>query len=250
MSFEAELQTLMDNYVRQVRLDFERAVSGWQADVRLREVQAVMGGLLSRQCLLGTMLVRRYDYWENLIGPLFLRAMVEVTVNMAWISIEPALRSAKFVSYGLGQSKLALEHARNLASLMEESQEAVDAQAMWLNVQRHEMFTDVNVGQWADMDLETMANQADVSKLYTLYSFLGPAAHGSWDHVFQFFLDGASEHERPIIPVPRLNPMVPYLAAQGIDEAFRFFRKVAQQPHSSGTYSSFTNGLEDLRKAG
>ncbi len=250
MSFQAQLDGVINAYVRQVRADFKHAISSWHSNASMHEVQSVYGGLLSRQCMLGTMLARRIDYWDNLIAPLILRAMVEVAINMSWTSIDPVARCSKFVSFGLGQSKLALEHARNLESIFQESKESVDAQALWLSAQRHEIFTDVNVGQWAEIDLETMAREAGVHELYTLYSCLSPASHGSWEHVFQFFLDSTDASAQPRIPDPCLNPNVIYLTGQLVDFSFQFFRGVANQNHDSTTFIQLKTELKKLRRAG
>jgi hypothetical protein len=240
MTVQENLEQYIESYISHLKLDFEIAVKNWKPKVSELELQAVCGGLLSRQCIIGSLLIERYEYWDGLIGPLFLRAMIELTINLSWISLSPIPRSALFVSHGLGQSKLQLEHARNLESLSEIPIDAVTAKEVWLNSQRHEMFTDVNVGLWSDKTLEEMARECDIDNFYKLYRALSPAMHGSWDHVFQLFL---TAENAPQIPNPTLTPQTMHLCAQQLDYTFLLFNKIAKQTHSSKPTMIFVRTL-------
>ncbi len=175
--------------------------------------------------------------------------MSELTINMAWISLNPLARADEFVAYGLGQSKLGLEHARNLESLFLEEKKAVDAQALWLNSQRHEIFADVNVGLWTGKDLETMAQEANAYRSFVLYSSLTGAAHGTWDHNCQVYLTGLDASAKPTLPNPSLQPYSIIVAAQLVDEAFHIFRVVAGQSHDSTTYKQFIANMNKFRES-
>lgn len=248
MTFDSDFREKINSYVSLVRQEFEVAIKNWPSQAALNDVQAVMGGLLSRQCVLGSMLARRLDYWDGLIAPLCLRAMVEVYINISWISLNPEERSRKYISYGLGQSKLELEHARNLESLSKLSKNIIDSKASWLHSQRHELLTDVDVGLWAGIDLKSMAVETGLEKYYTLYSFLGPAAHGSWDHVFVHYLDRECSTPSPLIPQPCFKPSVPMLLAELINITFERFNKLVGNTHDSSAYHYFLANFSRSKK--
>lgn len=248
MTVMPKLEEILNDYVACVRKDFESAVSNWGLDPINSDVQTVLGGLLSRQCILGTEMASDIVSWNNLYGPLILRAMAEATINMGWISLEPGIRAKMFIDYGLGQSKLALEQARNLESLFLEDPENVEAQSLWVNSQRHEIFTDVNVGQWAGSNLEEMAREANLTNIYYLYSFMVGSAHGTWDHVFQVYLDSPDEDAKPIVADIGLNPNTIKLVAMLLDRSFSIFRTVANQAPTDATYKSLLAQMDTLRK--
>lgn len=247
--FLQRLEIVTQNYLTELRSDFEAAVKGWNAKVALYEEQSVIGGLLARQCVLGSNIIRRYDYWDNLIGPFMIRPMLELSINMTWISMAPAERAKNYIDYGLGQSKLVLEYTRNLESIFEASSSSVDAEALWLNAQRHEMFTDVNVGQWSGISLDQMSQEAGIPGFYKLYSFMSTSAHGSWDHVFQFFLNSTDVLSTPQLPHSRCNPNVLFLAAQNVEQAFKCFATVSKQAYNQETRLKLIDNFYALRRA-
>ena len=75
------------------------------------EEAEVVGALLARQCHL-TLKLSSVSLWDWSFGPLFLRAMTDAYITLAWILGDPLDRSRKFIDYGLGQEKLQAEHLR------------------------------------------------------------------------------------------------------------------------------------------
>jgi hypothetical protein len=107
----------MDQFV----VDFERYCRAclseiWRklpVDIYESEPYEVIGALLSRQCNLAIKPLRNPDLWDWHTGPIFLRAMTDTYITIAWIMKDPLDRSRKFISNGLGQEKLQVEHLKN-----------------------------------------------------------------------------------------------------------------------------------------
>ncbi len=70
MNSPDEIIDMVDAYADQVHLDFEKSVTEWQIDLSQENVHYVFGGLLSRQCLLGTELIKEPLLWNYIMSPL------------------------------------------------------------------------------------------------------------------------------------------------------------------------------------
>jgi hypothetical protein len=113
--------------------------------------------------------------------------MVEVRINLAWILRQPDKRSREFIEYGLGRLKLTLEQYRHV--LVEEGEDPkqnqfVQQAEVWINSQRHEFLTTVNVGSWSGSDLRRIADSTGNGRLYRLeYDPQSGAVHSMWQHI-------------------------------------------------------------------
>ena len=123
-----------------------------------------------------------------LFSPLFLRAMADVYIVLAWIFKEPQTRSEKFIDKGLGSIKLEIEHRKRQ---LEEDDDAdpglstiVDYWELWLSSQRMDAFVDVNLGSWSGLSTRKMAEEADCLDFYNyVYQPFSAAVHSTWPHV-------------------------------------------------------------------
>ena len=60
----------------------------------------------------------------------------------------------------------------------------------WLNAQRYDFLTDVNVGNWSDLNTRAMANQANCVELYNFaYVPFSGVTHNMWQHINRYNLD-------------------------------------------------------------
>ena len=75
----------------------------------LKEVNEVVGGLLSRQLSLATTLAKSLQVPNMHVLPIVLRCMADVYITFCWIVKDVKPRSRQFIEYGLGQEKLAIE---------------------------------------------------------------------------------------------------------------------------------------------
>jgi Family of unknown function (DUF5677) len=154
------------------------------------EAYSVMGALLSRQVTLSIELARSPKTWNGHSAPLFLRAMTDLYIALAWILGEPVERSKKYIMHGLGEEKLVMEHYKQMLRDSpddpdrEQIEQLIDIKDKWINSQRRDFFVEVNLGHWAQLDYRKMAQEADCEDLYKFaYKPFSQAAHNMWPHV-------------------------------------------------------------------
>jgi hypothetical protein len=181
----------------------------WQGNREDRNFHEVIGRLLSRQVNLTSELAGNPTIWNSNMAPLVLRSMVEALITAAWILEDPHARSESFILYGLGQEKLLLEHHKAL--LTEEGLDPNKDQEMqeweeWLNSQRYTSLTDVNVGDWAGLNLRRRAEEAGQLDLHQLdYARWSGAVHNMWQHLVRYNVQQCQNplhgfHRVPLLP--------------------------------------------------
>ncbi len=207
--------------------------TAWVKGGEERHVHEVVGGLLARQATLARELASNPSIWNAHSAPLILRSMVENCITIAWILKSPDERAREFVTYGLGQENLLLEHAK--ADLREsgidpDKDPTIDSWEQWLDSQRFTFLTEVNVGNWAT-DLRKMAKEVGLIELYRNdYARWSSTTHSMWHHVVRFNLDREScanpLHGYHRVPTAtRLEPDTVFLqrAAEYVDVSIRTF---------------------------
>jgi Family of unknown function (DUF5677) len=161
-------------------------------DIYESEFFEVIGALLARQCNLAVKIALNSCLWDYHASPLFLRPMTDCYITAAWIFRDPLERARKFISYGLGQEKLHIEHLR---STLDECDPAdrqrlkrlIEAREGWVNSQHFAFLQHVDVGSWSGISTRQMAEEADCMSLYTFaYTPWSFAAHGMWNHIGRF----------------------------------------------------------------
>lgn len=196
----------------------------------------VAGALIARQATLSIQLARSPGNWNGHVAPLFLRAMVDAHISLAWVLSGPPSRAKQFILYGLGQEKLFIEHLKSelderngedeqLASLIE-------AREGWLNAQRRDFMTEVNVGSWSGHNTREMAEQSGCESLYK-YAYLpfSGAAHSMWQHVGVYNLQPCTNplhkyHRMPAILPTAIDPDYVYRSSKYVTRSFNEFDKV------------------------
>jgi len=153
----------------------------------------VLGALLTRQCNLAVKLARNPDLWDWHMGPIFLRAMTDTYITIAWILKEPLSRARMFISHGLGQEKLQVEHLKSeLENLVDadakrDLSEFIQARQAWIDAQHYGFLQEVNVGSWSEISTRQMADEAGCSDLYRFaYTPWSHASHSMWNHIGKF----------------------------------------------------------------
>src|SRR5689334_2569634 len=104
------LVIILDAYITGVRAEMQARWDAWKIDLTKSHLYEVVGGLLARQVTLATQLAGSPHIWNGHVAPLFLRAMTDACITLAWILEDPDTRTDQFIKYGLGQRKLWLEH--------------------------------------------------------------------------------------------------------------------------------------------
>jgi len=183
--------------------------------------------------------------------------MTDAYITLAWILKDPLERSRKFILYGLGQQKLMLEHRR--AALTAEGKDPaqdpmVKASEAWLNAQRFNFLTEVNVGTWSEAPVREMAEEADCLDLYR-YAYIpfSAATHSMWHHISRLNLEVCENplHRYHKVPVDAdLSPDPDYLyrAAKYVEKSFSLFD--ATFSVESGMASAFAKLAEELASFG
>lgn len=246
-------------YLESVREELVDRVSQWKFDVDATEVQETIGGLLARQVTLAIQLASAPQIWNGHIGPLVLRSMTDCYISLAWIFENPVPRARMYIRHGLGQKKLWMEHLKHdLKSKGAEKPEehpVIRATESWINKQRFDFLTEVNVGSWSEIDTRRMAEETGCLDLYRFaYSPFSAATHNMWPHILDYNLrECANPLHRPHrIPYsPEFDPDVDYVyrAAKYVDKTFRLFdRKTGVSPRKPSAFRMLVKGLQEAEK--
>ena len=191
----------------------------------------VAGALIARQATLSIQLSCSPVSWNGHVAPLFLRAMVDAHISLAWVLKEPATRAKQFILYGLGQEKLFIEHLKTELEGRngEDSQLAslIKAREDWLNAQRRDFMTEVNVGAWSGHNTREMAAESGCDSLYK-YAYLpfSGAAHSMWQHIGIYNLRPCTNplhkyHRIPAITAAAIDPDFVYRSAKYVTMSFK-----------------------------
>lgn len=161
-------------------------------DLHEDEVIQVIGSLMARQVELGLKLAKNIDLWEWNVGPLILRSMTDCCITLLWILKSPNENSRKYISSGLGQIKLEIEHYKEILEDLEEedkvfAEKMIEMREIWHNSQHYTFLQEVDVGSWSGMSTRKMAEHCNCSDLYKFaYKPYSNCAHNSWSHVGLF----------------------------------------------------------------
>ena len=151
------------------------------------EIYEVVGGLLARQSTLAIQFAKNPHCWSGHLAPIILRSMIDAHITFAWILKDLKDRANKYILYGLGQTKLFIEHLR--AALAEDPNDElikslIKTQEAWLNSQRLDLITEVDVGSWSGKTVLEMAKDAGCESLFHFaYTPFSGVAHNMWQHV-------------------------------------------------------------------
>lgn len=172
-------------YTERVKLELAARWKAFPLDLTRREVHEVIGALLAKQGAVATGIASNAPAWTPDLAGVLLRAMADVHITLAWITLKPEERTRQFVLHGLGQEKLLLEHLKS-RGIEDEQTRSMEA---WIDSQRYTWLTEVNVGNWADLSIRDMADEAKLLDFYRLrYSPLSAEAHSMWNHIARFNL--------------------------------------------------------------
>ncbi|NCB85610.1 MAG: hypothetical protein EOM44_14135 [Bacteroidia bacterium] len=229
------LLKFMDDYCSIIAAGFRERWDKWKIEIYKSETYEAIGGLLSRQVTLSMQLAECPQIWNGHIAPLILRAMTDAHITLAWILIDPTERTKKYILYGLGQEKLYIEHLKTEA--VEDDirmKKVIDVRESWLNAQRRDFMTEVNVGNWAGLNTRQMANESDCQGLYKFaYTPFSGVAHNMWQHISRYNLAPCTNplhkyHRVPELLVTPTDPDYVYRSAKYVNRSFEAFDKKYQ----------------------
>lgn len=190
----------------------------------------VAGALIARQATLSIHFARSPGNWTGHVAPLFLRAMIDAHITLAWVLKERDTRAKKFILYGLGQEKLFIEHLKSKAASQEEDDEdlawIIETREAWLNEQRRSFMTEVNVGSWSGLNTSEMAKESGLESLYKYaYAPFSGAAHSMWHHIERYNTQRCTNplhkyHRTPAILSSGISPDFVYRSSKYVTLSF------------------------------
>jgi hypothetical protein len=213
-----DLELLVTGYGEGVNHELAARLEAWPPDFAHIHVHEVIGGMLARQVTLAKEVASAPLLWNGHSAPILLRAMADVYINIAWLLLDPGARCLRFISFGLGQAKLELEHRRaEIGDRVPISEEAaiIEASERWIETQRAYFLQDVDLGKWAGLSVRQMADEAGCIDFYNfVYTPFSPCAHSMWHHISRYNLIKCTNplhryHKRPISPA--IEPDLHYL---------------------------------------
>ena len=255
--FNARYRQILIDYCRAAEFELRERWDLWPFKAAGNCVHEVVGGLLARQTTLATHLVGGPPMWTPHIAPLVLRSMVDLRITLGWILIEPVPRCEQFVLYGLGQTKLWVEHLKSRLVERGEDPNAdrqVKAMQSWIDSQQFHFLTEVNVGNWAGTDLRGMAVECGCEDLYRFeYSTWSAATHNMWQHVGVYNLKPCTNplhlggHRVPSTATPSEDLYLARYAARYLDDTFAAFDEFrGLTPMCESAFERLDSEIEDL----
>lgn len=255
-----EFFTGVEKYVSVARRELHARWDEWEFDPVRAEMHEVVGSLMARQVTLTNNLALNPGVWNGHVAPLLLRAMIDVYITFAWICDEPVERAQKFISYGLGQEKLHLEHFKNdIRNEVDdvEGHPAVEARRSWIDSQRYTFLTEVDVGSWSGKSTRAMADEAGCMNIYRhAYQPFSSATHSMWNHVGKYNLRPCENalHGYHLVPVDAaLEADVDFLyrSAKYVNKTFdRFDKMTNTEVRVESCFQVLVNLLETLDQEG
>lgn len=245
MSDDTDLIGLLQSIEERIRQELRLRCEAYVPDFHMPEVFNVLTALLARQATLAIELISAPQLWNGHSAPLFLRAMADVHITLAWILLDPQARSRQYIDHGLGQAVLELEHRKKLMESADDDDRkdfdsVVQIQKAWIDAQKWNFLVEVNVGAWSGKTTRDMAEQAGILDFYNhVYTPFSQCAHSTWYHIGRYN-SGPSES-----PLTRLlwTPQIAesesdvsnlMLVAKYLDKSFDAFdEKALGRPPSS-----------------
>ena len=222
---------LIDDLVSKSIEDFDVRWEQLEIDLYRIETFEVIGGLLSRQATLLIEMAEAPSIWNGNIAPLILRSMTDLHITLAWILNSPDERAKKYILYGLGQEKLLIEHYKVEIEENDDPdlKKMIELKEDWLGTQRREFMTEVNVGNWAQLDTRKMAQEAGCESLYKFaYTPFSMVSHNMWNHISWYNMTPCQNplhkyHNKPAILDVPIDLDYLYRATKYYDKTLRYF---------------------------
>lgn len=149
--------------------------------------ESVLDGLFMRQINYASNLATSPNLWNYTLGNIIIRCMVDTQITLGWFESEGSEEDYEtFVEHGLGQEKLAIEHAESYAEDADEETaqfilDGVDRKKERLEEQKYTFLISVDVGSW-NKSTRDMAIESGQKEIYDLsYSPKSDIAHGMWN---------------------------------------------------------------------
>ncbi len=252
------IHELIHGFCNKVRHEVHSHIEAIKIDLMEPQIHSVLGALLARQGTLTVELARAVSAWNYHSAPLFIRAMVDVHITAAWLMADPKERCRKYIEYGLGQSKLLLEHLK--AEIRSQGKdpdenETIKNREAWINAQKFTFLLPVELGSWSGITTRDMAIEVGLQNMYNFsFQTFSGCVHSTWNHVSQY---NAKPSESPlhrytfIADMPEFSPDAHQLntVARRLDETLFLYQKHLGVSEKMHILEEWLDGaLEELGK--
>lgn len=251
-----KLHQLSQSYLEKAQKEFNERWDSWEIDFSQIEYHEVIGALVARQMSLTRNLVESPNIWNGHVAPIILRAMADVYISIAWIFKDPIDRSQKYIQYGLGQAKLELEHRKAQIEdrkPSEQEKSMIEHKEHWINSQKYDFLTKVNLGSWSGKSTRAMADEAGCLDFYNyVYSPFSACSHSTWQHVGRINIRYCENplhkyHRIPADPESPIDTHYFYLAAKYLEKTFNEFdRNVDLEISADSAFDFFNSEMQNL----
>lgn len=230
-----ELETFVFEYCKILDAGLDERWKKFDIELYDSETYEVIAGLMARQVALAANLARAPSIWNGHVAPIILRSMTDAYITLAWVLKDPGPRTKKYILFGLGQEKLEIEHAEAEYGERKDQdptlERLIQARRAWLNAQRIDYLTEVNVGSWSGLSTRQMAEEAGCLDFYRFaYTPFSAAVHNTWNHVGRYNLEHCLNplhkyHRLPTLDASDSEMDVDYLyrATKYVEKTFRLF---------------------------
>lgn len=149
----------------------------------------VVCGLVERSFRLAATWAQYPELWNGVYSNFVQRTLIENTIRLKWMGIQEGDIFGKFQEYGRGKQKLHLEMLRDISRSYSEMGIEMPTSTAELLEQyerdigfQEEYALPVNVGNFEQVNLRQMAQEADVMDIYrTTYQLTSGVAHCEWE---------------------------------------------------------------------
>jgi hypothetical protein len=246
---------IIDNYILQIKSELEERWNLWDKDLNQSHIYEVVGGILSRQTSLAIQFAKNPNIWNGEIAPILLRSMADNHINLAWILMNPNQNSEEFITHGLGQLKLELEHRKRKMEedgISVKDNPFIQDEENFINSQRYSFLTAVNFGSWSGSSTRKMAEEANLLDFYNyVYQPFSNCVHSTWGHISKYNNIPSKNQFHKFLRHPQILDFYPdffflELAAKYLAKSFRLFDR--SFPMNIGEPKSFLTLQTELQK--
>jgi hypothetical protein len=206
----AKMQDVIRGAVECLGEHVERVAQQVRLDLYDPDRDEVLFGILSRQYWLFGRFASDPRLWTPAVGGMFLRAMVDLAINMRWL-VQRNDRSlfGRFKEFSLGKQKLL---KMQIEDLVEEGRQELEVLGEYLseviNEETWEEFISVDLGgNFAGKNAYQMAKEVGLKDMYDLvYSPGSSQLHGEWTYLKTLHLVRCVNPLHRFHRLPYLNP--------------------------------------------
>lgn len=227
-----KIEDIVQQFAEECIQGVEKRWNSIPVEISKSEAYEVVGALMARQATLAVELALSPSTWNVHIAPLILRSMTDAHITLAWILGDFELRAKEYISYGIGQEKLLLEHLESEGEESDEkTRQLIEMKRQWINSQRSDWFVEINVGSWSGSSTRKMAKECGCDSLYKFaYTSFSAATHSMWQHVSIHNLAPCMNplhkfHKTPTIQPAPFDVDFVYVASKYISRTFEAIDK-------------------------